>query len=474
MNEVLIHEKADRIRDVIRYIKKFKNAVVVVYMDDKLLDSPNYSSHIRDLCLIHEAGLKVILVPGAAKRINEILKSAGISWTFHNNCRITPPEAMPLIKMAAFDVSNQLMTSLAAEKKTSLIGNWVRARSKGVIDGFDYGTSGEIDKLQIESIKTILDNGFIPIFPCIGWSAAGKPYNISSIQLSQQIAIHLKADKLFYMVSDAEISTDSFIIPENIGTSSEGTVPAMTIEEVDEFIRTNKESVNSEGIQSNSTEPSVVLNENSAIQAETLRECPVSRETIFTLLNLAKTACNEGVTRVHIINGSIDGTVPCEIFSDLGSGTMIYTNNYGKIRDMTRDDISEVIALMQPFVNQGTLLQRTKEQLETQFQDYIVYELDGAIKACASLVPYPDGQTEIAAVAVDRTCSNIGIGPKLIKFLVKRAQERKSTGIFLLTTQTSDWFENLGFMPSEISTLPQQRKDKWTPERGSKVLRYKL
>ena len=57
---------------------------------------------------------------------------------------------------------------------------------------------------------------------------------------------------------------------------------------------------------------------------------------------------------------------------------------------------------------------------------------------------------------------------------MKRAQERKSTGIFLLTTQTSDWFENLGFMPSEISTLPQQRKDKWTPERGSKVLRYKL
>ena len=186
MNEVLIHEKAERIRDVIRYIKKFKNAVVVVYLDDRLLDSPNFSSHIRDLCLIHEAGLKVILVPGAAKRINEILSEAGIKWTFHDNCRITPPEAMPLIKMAAFDVSNQIMTSFAGEKVTSVIGNWVRARSKGVIDGFDYGISGEIDKLQIDSIKTILDNGFIPIFPCIGWSAAGKPYNISSVQLSQQ------------------------------------------------------------------------------------------------------------------------------------------------------------------------------------------------------------------------------------------------------------------------------------------------
>lgn len=464
MNEVLIHEKADRIRDVIRYIKKFRNAVVVVYLDDRLLDSPNFSSHIRDICLIHEAGLKVILVPGAAKRISEILTEAKIQWSFHNNCRITPPEAMPLIKMAAFDVSNQIMTSFAGEKVTSVIGNWVRARSKGVIDGFDYGTSGEIDKLQIDAVKTILDNGFIPIFPCIGWSAAGKPYNISSVQLSQQIAIHLKADKLFYMVSDAEISSDNFTIPENIGTSAEGTVPAMNIEEVDQFIETNKALVNSMEISENSTEPLVVFKDKKT----------VSCETIFTLLKLAKTACNEGVDRVHIINGSIDGTVPCEIFSDLGSGTMIYTNNYGKIRQMTRDDISEVITLMQSFVNQGILLQRTKEQLDNQYQNYIVYELDGAIRACSALIPYPDGQMEIAAVAVDKTCSNIGIGPKMIKFLVKQAKEMKASGLFLLTTQTSDWFENLGFIPSEVSTLPQQRKEKWTPERGSKVLRYKI
>lgn len=464
MNEVLIHEKADRIRDVIRYIKKFRNAVVVVYLDDRLLDSPNFSSHIRDICLIHEAGLKVILVPGAAKRISEILTEAKIQWSFHNNFRITPPQAMPLIKMAAFDVSNHIMTSFAGEKVTSVIGNWVRARSKGVIDGFDYGTSGEIDKLQIDAVKTILDNGFIPIFPCIGWSAAGKPYNISSVQLSQQIAIHLKADKLFYMVSDAEISSDNFTIPENIGTSAEGTVPAMNIEEVDQFIETNKALVNSMEISENSTEPLVVFKDKKT----------VSCETIFTLLKLAKTACNEGVDRVHIINGSIDGTVPCEIFSDLGSGTMIYTNNYGKIRQMTRDDISEVITLMQPFVNQGILLQRTKEQLDNQYQNYIVYELDGAIRACSALIPYPDGQMEIAAVAVDKTCSNIGIGPKMIKFLVKQAKEMKASGLFLLTTQTSDWFENLGFIPSEVSTLPQQRKEKWTPERGSKVLRYKI
>ena len=48
--ETIIHEKADRIRDVIRYIRRFKNALVIIYIDDKLIDSPIFLSHIKDIC----------------------------------------------------------------------------------------------------------------------------------------------------------------------------------------------------------------------------------------------------------------------------------------------------------------------------------------------------------------------------------------------------------------------------------------
>ena len=114
MNELsTIPRKAERIRDVIRYIRMFKNATVVIYIDDELLNSPLFSSHIRDICLIHEAGLKVLIVPGARKRIDQVLAESNIKWTMHNSCRITSEDAMPLIKMAAFDVSNQIMTALA-------------------------------------------------------------------------------------------------------------------------------------------------------------------------------------------------------------------------------------------------------------------------------------------------------------------------------------------------------------------------
>ncbi len=476
MEPSVIHDKAERIRDVIRYIQRFKNALIVIYLDDKLIDSPLFLRHIKDISLLHETGLKVIVVPGAAKRIDEILDSSGIHWTMHRGCRITRQEAMPLIKMAAFDVSNRVMTALAGEKITALIGNWVRARGRGVIDGLDYGTIGEIDKLQTEAIETVLKNGFIPIFPCIGWSLAGKPYNISSILLSQQIAIHLHADKLFYLVPGASISHSDFKIPNSLGISPEGTVPAMNLEEVDEFLKINEYSVKSNKYTENSTKYLVNSDKNTSefshrsVNSE--ENVPFSK--ILSLLNTAKEACSAGVSRVHILNGSIDGTVPCEIFSDFGSGTMIYTNNYGKIRDMKHEDIQNVLTLMQPFIDRGILLPRTPQMLSDQYSHYIVYELDGAIRACSSLVPYSDGQMEIAGVAVDANCSHMGIGPKMIEFLVKRAKEKNATGLFLLTTQTSDWFENLGFEESDIETLPEQRKASWSPKRGSKVLRLNM
>ena len=140
----------ENIRNVIRYLQKFKNALAVIYLDDKTIESPLYSSHIRDIALLHEAGLKVVIVPGARRRIDDILASAGIECKYKNNIRVTDADAMPLIKMAAFDVSNTIMTSLAANGITAIIGNWVRARARGVLNGFDYGTAGEIDRLDAE------------------------------------------------------------------------------------------------------------------------------------------------------------------------------------------------------------------------------------------------------------------------------------------------------------------------------------
>lgn len=434
------NKTAGRIRDVIRYIQRFKNALIVIYLDDDVIKSPLFSQHIRDISLIHEAGFQVLIVPGARARIDEVLATSHIGSYFLDGSRVTEENAMPFIKMAAFDVSNVVMTALAADRITGVIGNWVRARGIGIVNGEDYGTAGVIDNLETDAIRSVLAQGFVPIFPCIGWSASGKPYNISSRTLAQEIASRLSADKLFFVMMDAKISSENFAISKGIGVSSDGTVPALNLEELEKFRKANHDS----------------------------------DSKIMQLLSLAENACKSGVSRVHIVDGSVDGALPCEIFSDLGSGTMIYKNNYGGIRAMERGDVPAVMSLMRPFVESGHLLARSEEQLYQTLGDYIVYELDGGIRACAALHVYDKNQAEIAAVAVDEAFAKLGIGYKMVDFLLKRAKKIKAKSVFLLTTKTADWFEKFGFSADEISSLPEKRRAIWNPARGSKVYRLPL
>ena len=141
---------------------------------------------------------------------------------------------------------------------------------------------------------------------------------------------------------------------------------------------------------------------------------------------------------------------------------------------MRREDISGVLSVMRPFIKKEILLPRSEKQLEAEYNNYIVYELDGAIRACAALHIYDRKQAEIAAVAVDESCSHIGIGPKIIQYLIEKAKTINLESVFIMTTQTADWFEKQGFVPNDISTLPEERKRLWSPKRGSKLFRLNL
>lgn len=443
MNAQALSAKAENIRSVLRYMDRFKDTAGVIYLDGRVIDSPLFASVVRDIRLLHQTGMQVVVVPGARRRIDEILAESGIAWRTERGARITEEGAMPLIKMAAFDVSNRVMTSLAGERCTAVIGNWVRARGRGIIEGVDYGTAGEIDRIYADAVRTVLSSGFIPIFPCIGWSAGGKPYNISSVRLATEVAAELRAPKLFFVAPDAEVSRKRFAVPPSVGTEGER-VPALSVEEAEALIGQNRGTAEEEA------------------------------QEMLELLDAGREACNRGVERAHILNGSLDGALPCEVFSDFGSGTMLYKSGYGGIRSMTLDDIPAVLGVMLPFAERGILLPRTQAGIAAEYRDYIVFELDGQIRACAALHFYDGAQCEIAAIAVDESFSHMGTGPKLVAFLVDRARQRKAESVFALTTQTADWFEQLGFVPAGIGTLPEKRRAEWTPERGSRAYRLTL
>ncbi|WP_455383308.1 amino-acid N-acetyltransferase [Salinispira pacifica] len=432
-----LKEQVDLIRQVFAYANRFKGRTFVFKIDCSIIDHQLFPVLVKDLVLLHRTGIQVIVVPGARERIDEILNRYEIGCEVVNNVRISTPAAMPFIKMAAFDTANRVMTLLSGSNISAVIGNWVGARSMGVISGVDFKDAGVVDRINLEMVRKALSDGLIPIFPCIGWSSVGKPYNISSDELATMLSIELKADKLFFVTAADSVSGERYSLPDNPSIAEDGHLSRMTLSEAAVFLLLNGDR---------------------------------KGDPLLDVLRFAHRACGGGVQRVHILDGRIEGAALKEIFSNLGSGTMIYSNQYEQIRQMRQEDVTDVLRIMQPLVSRSVLIPRSRQNLEENMADFVVYEVDGTIHGCAGLHTYDGSIGEILGVAVDRRYGRYGIGHKLIEFLVSRARANDIHRVYVLTTQTSDWFERLGFRQGELSDIPEQKRAVYDHTRNSRIL----
>ncbi len=443
MDRMVLKEQVEIIRQAFGYITRFRGETFVLRIGSTIVSHALFPLLIKDLVLLHRMGIQVVLVPGARERIDAVLDKYNIRCRTVNGVRISPPEAIPLIKMAAFDVSNRIMTLLAENGAHGVIGNWVRAKSIGVRDGRDFQSSGIVEKVQSDIVAKVLKEGLIPIFPNIGWSGKGRPYNLSSSELACAISVELNAAKLFFIADQPGILASGYKIPREVYVSSAGVVSQLKTAQAGAFLDLNAAR-------------------NDAYDEQ------------LEMVSLAYRVCKNGVRRVHIIDGRVEGMLLKEIFSNRGFGTMIYANQHDNIRPMTVADVPDALRLMRPPVDEGVLVPREAADLENRLEDYIVYEVDGTVHGCAALHAYSDRQGEIAAMVVDETYSNLGIGSRMVSYLIERATALKLKAVFVLTTQTPDWFSQQEFAKARMQDLPRERQKSYNRKRKPIILRYKL
>jgi amino-acid N-acetyltransferase len=429
------------IRDVFTYAHRFIGSIFVFRLSSRVIDNPHFPSLVQDLALLHENGIRIVIVPSGGARIDALLASYGITTERVAGLRISTPEAMPLIQMAAFDAATTCMNQLARNKIEGLIGNWVRARAMGVRDGVDYQDTGILEKVQTDPIRRSLDDDFVPILPCIGWNAVGKPYNISSMELATKLAVCLGARKLFFLTDGEPFGAEELKSPHDGVATDEGYLSRISSRAAESLI----------------TEWPAILE-------------PIELE----LLTQAVAACRGGVERVHFVDGTIDGVVLKEIFSTLGYGIMIHSDPFENIRAMRADDIPDVLRVMEPAIKAGILVRRTEEDLQHACQEYVVFETDSTIRGCGSLRHYGDEQAEIAGIAVDGNYGHLGIGQKIVGYLIEEARRRGLRQVFILTTKTADWFLSLGFSPATVDDLPPERRAIYDEKRKSRIYIYPL
>jgi amino-acid N-acetyltransferase len=436
-----VQDHVELIREAFFYAERFRGRTFVIQIDDSLIGSPVLKTLVKDLVMLYRTGIRMVLVTGARRRIDEVLSRYAVQSRKVAGVRISSPAAIPFIKMAAFDVSNELMTELSANNTNAVIGNWVRARSLGVRDGIDYQDAGAVERIKLDLLMNTLDQGLIPVFPCIGWSASGKLYNVSSRELAAVLSIELAADKLFFLTPTQGIDAANFVIPDGIAEAPDGGISRMNLEQGEAFLAANSAHSSFDEIE---------------------------------YVRLAMRAARGGVDRVHIIDGRVDGVLLKEIFSNFGFGTMIYTNQYESIRDMTADDVPAVLRVMAPAMSSGILVRREASDLLGQLDDFVVYETDDTIHGCGALHAYNEEQAEIHGISVDARYSHLGIGQKIVRYLLDRARERSLHSVFVLTTQTSDWFQSLGFRAGALDEVPEAKRAAYNRDRNSRILLYDL
>jgi amino-acid N-acetyltransferase len=435
--------QVELIREVFHYQTRFEGSTMVFKIDYPVTEDPGFPGLVKDLALLAKTGFKVIIVPGAKENIDAVLKQYNIEsdYTSIDNfpVRITTKQTIPFVEMAAFDVASKFMTFLTASKVEAIIGNFVRARGLGVQNGVDTEHAGIVDKIFKESLERVLNLGMVPILPCIGWSPSGKPYNVPSAEIALAVSSALHAEKLFFLSARDRMQVKNFNIKESFEKRPDGSLVRLTPLQAEKLINSN------------------------SVPAQFLRE-----------LQLALSASRAGVQRVHLLDAREEGAVLKELFSNLGVGTMVYNDEYDSIRAFHSRDLPDILRMMEPLMQKGLLIRRNPEQIQEKKSDYAVLEIDGSVRACGALHNWDESQGEIAAVATDPDYKDMGLGRKIVGYLVEKARKSKMKRVFVLTTQSQDWFEALGFKETTVETLPEKKRKTYDQSRNSKVFALEL
>jgi amino-acid N-acetyltransferase len=437
--------QVDLIREAFHYQSRFEGSTMVFKIDFPVTEDPLFPYLMKDLALLARTGFRVVIVPGAKEWIDSVLLEYGIVSSYAGNIRITTEAAISFVEMAAFHVATRVMTGLAAGSSgdsggrvDAVIGNFVRARSIGVEDGVDMGQSGRVDRILTDSINRALDEGMVPILPCIGWSPAGKPYNVSSDEIALAASTALGAIKLFIVTLEPVLRAGTYKLPETIHVDERGRIVRLTPQEAQAILDMNR------GDRPPADKP---LDE----------------------LRLALRASRAGVERVHIIDAREEGAVLRELFSNLGAGTMVYADDYESIRPLKSQDIPDILRLMEPLMQQGVLVRRSPEDIQEREGDYAVFEVDGSVHACGALHDWGENQGEIAAITTDPAYADMGLGRRIVRYLIDRAKKQGFRRVFILTTRSQDWFELLGFTECPMESLPERKRRGYDTKRGSKA-----
>jgi len=287
-------DKAKILIEALPYIRRFDNKTVVIKYGGSSMEEEEVRKRFAlDVVLLKYIGLNPVIVHGGGPQISEMLKRVGKKSQFIEGMRVTDVETMDIVEMVLVGKVNKEIVKLIHQQGGKAVGlsgkdgqlivarKMKMTRSRGEDQPpeiIDIGLVGEVKSVNPGIVEVLMSNDFIPVIAPVGVSEEGETYNINADLVAGKIASSLKAEKLILLT------------------------------DVDGVMDEKKQLI-----------PTLI-----APKAKKLIAQKVISSGMIPKVNCCLNALEEGVTKTHIINGTMEHAVLLEIFTDVGIGTQIY------------------------------------------------------------------------------------------------------------------------------------------------------
>ena len=280
-----IMEKAQVLIEALPYIQRFNRKIIVVkYGGSAMVDEDLKKQVIQDVTLLKLVGFKPIIVHGGGKEISRWVGKVGKEPEFINGLRKTDAETMEIAEMVLNKVNKSLVSLVEGLGVLSIgisgkDGGLLKVKKK-YSDGKDIGFVGEITEVNPKILYDLLEKDFLPIVCPIGMDEDSNSYNINADDAACAIARAVSAEKLAFL-------TDI------------------------------------EGVYKDPDDKSTLISELTVSDAKKLITDGFIGGGMLPKLNNCIDAIDNGVSRVHILDGRIAHCLLLEIFTNKGIGTAI-------------------------------------------------------------------------------------------------------------------------------------------------------
>jgi acetylglutamate kinase len=298
-----MESELDRARILIEalpYIRKFNGQTMVIkYGGHAMVDDKLKNGFALDIILMKYVGLNPVVVHGGGPQIGEFLGKMSIKSNFVRGHRVTDEKTMDVVEMVlAGKVNKEIVATInqhggQAVGLSGKDGHLITARKLQFVSGpetgdrfdnppeiIDIGLVGEVVSVNNRIVKSLINNGFIPVIAPVGVGKDNETYNINADLVAGHIASSLKARKLI-LLTDVEgvLGRDGNLIT------------SLTAEDANHMIADGS-----------------------------------IKEGMIPKLQCSLEALKGGVEKVHVIDGRKEHSLLLEIFTDRGVGTEIVPN----------------------------------------------------------------------------------------------------------------------------------------------------